>query len=186
MKLFGHPWSINTRKTLATIAEKGHQVPLTLVTLPKGEHERPEHLRVHPFGKVPVIDDDGFVLYETRAINAYIDATLSGPRLVPAAARERARMDQWINIADAYFIPFAHPLIVELLFRRYLGGEQNATLIAAGRTGSRPRSTRLTARWRHFRFLRAKRSPWRTCTGCPTSSTWSGSARAPRSKSAQM
>ncbi len=135
MKLFGHPWSINTRKTLATIAEKGHELPMTVVALPKGEHRQAEHLRLHPFAKVPVLDDDGFVLYETRAINAYLDAKCSGPRLIPADARARARMDQWINVADAYFIPFAHPMIVELLFRRYLGGEQNAAAIAAGRAG---------------------------------------------------
>ena len=135
MKLYGHPWSINTRKTLAVLAEKGHEVPLTVVVLPKGEHKRPEHLRLHPFGKVPVLDDGGFVLYETRAINAYLDATLDGPRLVPADARARARMDQWINTADAYFIPSAHPLIVEVLFRRHLGGEQDQAAIAAGRAG---------------------------------------------------
>jgi glutathione S-transferase len=135
MKLYGHPWSINTRKVLATIAEKGHEMPMTLVMLPKGEHKRTEHLRVHPFGKVPVIDDDRFVLYEMRAINAYLDAKLSGPLLVPTEARERARMDQWINIADSYFIPFAHPMIVELLFRRHLGGDQNAGVIATGRAG---------------------------------------------------
>lgn len=133
MKLYGHPWSINTRKTLATLAEKGHQVPLSLVMIPKGEQKGPEHLRVHPFGKVPVLDDAGFVLYETRAINGYLDAVLTGPKLVPAAARDRARMDQWINAADAYFIPSAHGLIVELLFRRYLGGEQSADAIAAAR-----------------------------------------------------
>jgi len=134
MKLYGHPWSINTRKTLATIAEKGHHIPLTLVMIPKGEQKRPEHLRVHPFGKVPVLDDNGFVLYETRAINAYLDAALDGPALVPVDARARARMDQWINTADSYFVPFAHGLIVEVLFRRYLGGTQDPAAIAAARS----------------------------------------------------
>jgi glutathione S-transferase len=138
MKLYGHPWSINTRKTLATAAEKGHPIPLSLVMIPTGEHKQPAHLARHPFGKVPVLDDDGFVLYETRAINAYLDARLDGPRLVPDAARDRARMDQWINAADSYFIPYAHPLIVERLFRRYLGGEQDQTTIAAGRAGIGP------------------------------------------------
>jgi glutathione S-transferase len=135
MKIYGHPWSINTRKTLATLAEKGHDAPLSLVMIPKGEQKRPEHLRVHPFGKVPVLDDDGFVLYETRAINEYLDARLDGPTLVPSNARERARMAQWIDVADSYFIPLAHPLIVEVLFRRFLGGERNDATIAAGRTG---------------------------------------------------
>jgi glutathione S-transferase len=138
MKIYGHPWSINTRKTLMTAAEKGHELPLALVMLPKGEHKRPEHLALHPFGKVPVLVDGDFVLYEARAINAYLDARLPGPRLLPAADRERARVDQWTNVADAYFIPHAHALIVELLFRRFLGGEPQAEVIAAGRVGIGP------------------------------------------------
>lgn len=138
MKIYGHPWSINTRKTLATLADKGHDAPLVLVMIPTGEHKLPAHIARHPFGKVPVLDDDGFVLYETRAINAYLDATLPGPALVPARPRDRARMDQWINIADSYFVPHVHPLIVELLFRRFLGGPQDQAVIAAGRANLAP------------------------------------------------
>ena len=135
MNLYGHPWSINTRKTLMTLAEKAAETRLVLVMVPHGEHKRPEHLRLHPFGKVPVLDDDGFVLYETRAIGSYLDAKLAGPRLVPEGARERARMEQWINVADSYFSPLAHSMIVELVFRRFLGGDANQATIAAGRAG---------------------------------------------------
>ena len=39
MKVYGHPWSIYTRKTLMALAEKGHEVELVLVMLPKGEQK---------------------------------------------------------------------------------------------------------------------------------------------------
>jgi glutathione S-transferase len=136
MKVYGHPWSINTRKTLAVLAEKQHQAEFSLVMIPKGEQKLPEHVALHPFGKVPVlVDDDGFTLYETRAINAYLDRRLGGTTLVPGDSREEARMDQWINAADSYFVPFAHGLVVEVLFRRYLGGERNETAVVASRAG---------------------------------------------------
>jgi glutathione S-transferase len=138
MNLYGHPWSINTRKILMTLAEKEAEARLVLVMIPHGEQKRPEHLRVHPFGKVPVLDDDGFVLYEVRAITTYLDMKLAGPRLIPEAPRERARMDQWISVADSYFVPSAHALIVERLFRRFLGGEPDAAAIASGRAGIEP------------------------------------------------
>jgi glutathione S-transferase len=138
MKLYGHPWSVNTRKSLAAFAEKGHEPELSVVMLPAGEHKQPAYLQIHPFGKVPALDDGGFVLYEARAINAYVDAALAGPRLVPAAPRERARMDQWINVCDAYFTPFAQPLIVETLFRQFLGGEVDHAALEAGRAGISP------------------------------------------------
>jgi glutathione S-transferase len=135
MQIYGHPWSTNTRKALMALAEKGHEASFKLVMLPKGEQKLPEHIALHPFGKVPVLDDDGFVLYETRAINAYLDRKLSGPSLTPSAERDLARFDQWTNVADAYFAPHAMPVIMELLFRKYLGGEKNVAAIEAGRAG---------------------------------------------------
>jgi glutathione S-transferase len=138
MKLYGHPWSINTRKALMTLAEKGQEAELVLVMVPKGEQRSPEHLVRHPFGKVPVLDDDGFVLYETRAINRYIDAKFGGTPLTPTDPKDAARLDQWVNVADSYFLPHAHGFIVETLFRRYLGGEQNLATIRAAREGMQP------------------------------------------------
>lgn len=138
MKIYGHPWSINTRKVLMALAEKHQQAELALVMIPKGEHKRPEHIALHPFGKVPALQDGDFVLYETQAINRHIDRTLPGPALVPASAREAAWVDQWVGVVDAYFAPNAQPFIVETLFRRYLGGEPNQSTIAAGRAGMQP------------------------------------------------
>ena len=133
MKLYGHPWSISSRKALMTFAEKGHEPDFVVVMLPKGEHKTPEHLARHPFGRVPVLDDDGFLLYETQAINRYLDRRLSGPRLTPDDPREAARMEQFAHVGDAYFAPLGQPLFVELLFRKYLGGDPDADAIAKGR-----------------------------------------------------
>jgi glutathione S-transferase len=135
MKIHGHPWSTNTRKTLMTLAEKGHEAELVLVMLPKGEQKLPAHLKVHPFGKVPVLDEEGFVLYESGAINRYLDRKLAGPSLMPRDDSEAARVDQWISVADSYFVPHAMPVIIEAVFRRYLGGEQNVGAMRAGREG---------------------------------------------------
>jgi glutathione S-transferase len=138
MKIYGHPWSTHTRKTLMTLAEKGHEATLVLVMLPKGEHKKPDFLAIHPFGKVPALDDDGFVLFETRAINAYLDRKLGGPRLAPSDPQSLARLDQWINVADAYFVPNVGPLLVEALFRRFLGGEQSRATLDSARQAMLP------------------------------------------------
>lgn len=136
MKIYGHPWSINTRKALMTLAEKGLEAELVVLKIPTGEHKLPAHLARHPFGKVPVLDDDGFVLYETRAINEYIDRKVRPTKLVPEDPRDLARMHQWTNVSDAYFLPHAGPLVFETLFRPYLGGgEKNEQVVAAARAG---------------------------------------------------
>jgi len=51
---------------------------------------------------VPVLEHDGFVLYETAAILRYLDRVLPDPRLTPADARRAARMDQLMSINDWY------------------------------------------------------------------------------------
>jgi glutathione S-transferase len=65
-----------------------------------------EHLARHPFGRVPVLKHGDFMLYETRAIAAYVDEVLDGPKLTPVEAWKRARMNQWIGNLDAYFYPY--------------------------------------------------------------------------------
>ena len=133
MKIYGHPWSINTRKVLLVLAEKGRAAELSLVMIPKGEQRLPAHVALHPFAKVPVLEDEGFVIYEASAINRYLERKLPTPALVPRDAQGAALTDQWISSIDSYFVPHVAPVIVETLFRRYLGGEANLAAIESGR-----------------------------------------------------
>jgi glutathione S-transferase len=56
----------------------------------------------HPFARVPVLEHDGFVLYETQAILRYLDRVLPEPALTPSNAAAAARMDQVMNVCDWY------------------------------------------------------------------------------------
>jgi glutathione S-transferase len=121
MKLYGHPLSSCTRKAVATAAEKGASLALIAVDLFAGEHKQPAHLARHPFGVVPVLDDDGFVLYESRAIIRYLDARLPGASLVPASVRDRARMDQWLSVDQSYVAPQLRNLVGQRIVRAHQG-----------------------------------------------------------------
>jgi glutathione S-transferase len=50
--------------------------------------------RLNPNGHVPVLDDDGFVVWESMAINLYL-ADKCGGALWPRDLRDRARVYQW-------------------------------------------------------------------------------------------
>jgi glutathione S-transferase len=65
----------------------------------------PIHLERHPFGRVPALQHDDFMLYETSAIAAYVDEVLPGPKFTPADPRQRARMNQWMCNLNSYFYP---------------------------------------------------------------------------------
>jgi glutathione S-transferase len=60
-----------------------------------------DYLSIHPLGKVPAIDDDGFVLWETGAIFEYLVAKYSdGGLLPPRETREGALAAQWIGYGE--------------------------------------------------------------------------------------
>ena len=54
----------------------------------------PAFLAVNPNGRLPAIDDDGFYLFESMAINLYLAKKHSGP-LAPRDTHEDAKMIQW-------------------------------------------------------------------------------------------
>lgn len=133
MKVFGHPMSTCTRKVLATLAEKGHEAELVMVDLMKGEHKQPAHLARHPFGVIPAIDDNGFVLYESRAIIRYLDQTLPGPALTPTDPKDRARMEQWMSVEQSYFQSGAMKIIMQRMFASMAGKQPDEAIVDQGK-----------------------------------------------------
>ena len=94
------PGSPFGRAVLVTLEEKG--ASYRLAALGPGASKSPEHLARHPFGRVPVLEHDGFLLYETQAILRYLDRVLPEPALTPADPKRAARMDQVMNVNDWY------------------------------------------------------------------------------------
>ena len=99
--LYSIPGSPYGRAVLATLMEKG--ASCRYVPVAPGSFRQSPHIERHPFGKVPVFEHDGFMVYETQAILRYIDRVLPNPPLTPADPKAAARMDQVMNINDCYF-----------------------------------------------------------------------------------
>jgi len=110
------PGSPFGRAVLATLEEKG--AVYRLAPPAPGSLRSPEYLKLHPFGRVPVLDHGDFRLYETQAILRYLDRVLPDPALTPAEARRAARMDQAMNINDWYLFQGVGNVIV---FHRVVG-----------------------------------------------------------------
>lgn len=95
------PGSPYGRAVFATLEEKGAAYRISPVA--PGTFKSEPHISRHPFGKVPVLEHDGFMLYETQAILRYLDRILPTPALTPADPKAAARMDQVMNVNDWYF-----------------------------------------------------------------------------------
>ena len=66
---------------------------------------------LNELGEVPVLEHDGFRLYETQAILRYLDRVLPTPALTPADPRATARMDQIMGICDWYLFQGCNNII---------------------------------------------------------------------------
>jgi glutathione S-transferase len=92
-----------------------------------------EHLRRHPFGKMPVMQHGAFWLYETAAIAHYIDTAFEGPALRPASPRGQAEVLRWIGIVNSYVFPVMNRFMKERLVRPAWGFEPDLAFIAEAR-----------------------------------------------------
>lgn len=117
VKLYGNPFSTCTRKVLATLAETKTPYEFTVVDFAKGEHKQQPHLSRQPFGQVPAIDDDGFALYESRAICRYLSEKADSA-LTPRNPQQRAMMEQWLSVETSNFTPHAMKFIYNYVFKR--------------------------------------------------------------------
>ncbi|RZA23912.1 MAG: glutathione S-transferase family protein, partial [Lysobacteraceae bacterium] len=97
LKIIGKDTSINVRKVLWTCRELG---------LPFAREEwNAEHAGLNPNAQVPVLVDDGFVLWESNTICRYLcnsygeqaEGAQGEATLLPGGARERARVEQWMD-----------------------------------------------------------------------------------------
>lgn len=129
MKIYGSPTSTCTRKVIMTLHEKNQPFELTLVDLRKGEHKHPAHLQRHPYGVIPVLEDDGFRIYESRAIIRYLDAKYPNNKLTPKDVHNYGRMEQWISVEQSYFSGPAIQLIKQLLWGKALGIAKDENII---------------------------------------------------------
>jgi glutathione S-transferase len=123
IKVFGSKTTVCTRRVLLTLKEKGVDYELVIVDIQKGESYTPQYKEKQPFGVVPYIDDDGFILYESRAICRYIEDKYKnqGTRLIPEDVKERALFEQGCSIELSYFNPQANPLVYEKLYAHFHG-----------------------------------------------------------------
>ncbi len=99
-KVYYHPRSTYARRVMISLLEKNIPHDAVVVDMAAKEHRTPEYLSKNPYGRVPVIDDGGFVLYESTAILNYLEAIHPTPALVPSDPKGRALVDMHMKLCD--------------------------------------------------------------------------------------
>jgi glutathione S-transferase len=103
MKLYLNPLSPHARRCVMGLSELGLESQTQIVDFAKGEHKAPEYMQHNPNGKVPVLEDNGFWLWESNAILCYLAEKAPGKNMYGTDARARADVNRWLFWESAHW-----------------------------------------------------------------------------------
>ena len=99
LTLYGNEFSVRSNKVRFVANALGLAYEYRRIDLRRGEGRTESYLKLHPAGKVPVLQDDDFVLFESNAIIKYLAAKASSD-LYPQELSRRLLVDQWIDFVS--------------------------------------------------------------------------------------
>lgn len=133
MRLYHHPVSTCSRRVLMTAVSLGVQLDLVLVDLAKGQQNSPEFLKLNPNHRVPVLEHDGFILWESYAIMQYLADMVPNQTIYPNDFRARADVNRWLFWCGQYFMPGVSILNWENSIKKMIGiGPADPVEVARG------------------------------------------------------
>ena len=97
MKLWGRRSAFNVQKVMWALAELGLEHEHIEVGGPFGGLDTPAFLLMNPNGRIPVLEDDGSVVWESHAIIRYLAATYGAGSLWPSDPGIRSLADRWMD-----------------------------------------------------------------------------------------
>lgn len=105
LKVWGRRSSFNLQKVMWLVDELGLAHEQILAGGDHGGLDTPEFRAMNPHGRVPVIDDDGVVVWESHAILCYLAARHGGERFWSPDAATRSQADRWMDWSQTALQP---------------------------------------------------------------------------------
>lgn len=115
LRVWGRKNSINVQKVLWACDEMGVPWERIDAGMAFGVNNTPEFLAMNPNGLVPVINDNGFILWESHAIVRYLARKHGMGTLCPADPQLAARADQWMDWYHCALFPDMRPIFINLV-----------------------------------------------------------------------
>lgn len=98
--LHGFPLSGHSHRVQLALSLMGLPHQVVPVDLKNGAHKTPEFLKLNPFGQVPVLDDDGTILFDSNAILVYLATKYDADRRwLPRDPKGQADVQAWLSVA---------------------------------------------------------------------------------------
>ncbi len=138
IKIWGRKTSVNVQKVMWAVAELGLAHERIDAGGPFGKTDTPEYGAMNPNRLVPVLDDNGFILWESNAIVRYLSEAHGRGKLAPEGRHAFARCDQWMEWGQStLYADIISTCFIQLV--RVTAADRNMALLetAAKRAGDR-------------------------------------------------
>jgi glutathione S-transferase len=115
LKVWGRISSINVRKVVWAAQECG--VPFERIDAGAafGIVKTPAFLAKNPNGLIPMIEDDGYMLWESNAIVRYLCARYAPDKFYPADLKKRLDAERWMDWQQTTFNPASRGAFMQLI-----------------------------------------------------------------------
>src|SRR5262249_17500128 len=133
MKLHIAPASPRAFKTVMVARHLELEPELAILDLVHGDQMKPEFLALNPNHRMPVLEDDGFVLWESNAIMQYLASKRPESGLWPSDPRQQADVSRWQSWELAHWEPACATLLFERFVKQLFGqGDADAAKVERG------------------------------------------------------
>jgi glutathione S-transferase len=134
LKVYGRSNSVNVQKVMWIIGELGLDHERIDAGGTFGLNDQEWYLAMNPMGRVPVLDDDGYILWESHSIIRYLARQNPDAGLYPTDPRLGGDVDKWLDWKLGFLTPALTPAFWGLI--RTPEAEQDKAAIAASSKAS--------------------------------------------------
>ncbi|MDG1438366.1 MAG: glutathione S-transferase family protein [Emcibacteraceae bacterium] len=129
LKIYGSK-TFNAVKAVMTAEECGAQYEYIQMDFAKGDHKKPEYLKIHPLGKIPAMEDNGNPIFESNNMCRYI-ANISSKKLYSENPLMAANIDQTVDVIGYHVGKWITTYFFqEIVMRVFRGAEPDASAIS--------------------------------------------------------
>ena len=160
LKIWGRANSVNVQKAVWATAETGVAFERVDAGMAFGKNNEDWYLELNPNGKIPLLQHEGFSLWESNVIVRYLCQTFSMGKLCPEEVEIRFLAEQWMDWTVSELGPSMHPVFWGLV--RTPPEKRNQQAIESGIKDCIRLFTMLESTFSNRVLFAVRISPWGT------------------------
>lgn len=132
MKIYGNNFSFNSNKVRFAANAMGVAHEFQSVDLAAGEQRQEPFLKVNPVGRIPVLADGSFTVFESNTIMRYLAEKTNSP-LYPKDLHKHTIVNQWLDFGSIHIGGAMSKIFFNTLVYKFINGTKDENSLKEGR-----------------------------------------------------